>query len=511
MITLARLKNSKVARNSAASYFAFASTSVSGLLSIPVAVAYLGKEQIGLWASVSAMVGYLLWMDLGIGNAAGRMLASSIADRNQSEINLWWSVVQICLWLLGFIVMLVAILCTPLFILFFQIPDHLQKEAWFLLIGCSVIAGINFPLRAIPGFLTAEDRFYWVPVCQGILPWIQLGGFYLMLRLGHGLYSYVWGTAASQFFVLLFYRGLVATSSQRPRIRLRGVTWTRIRSLLSLSLNLSVVGLTTSIIQSVPTMILARHGGLAIIPIYTFTSRAPSMIAGLVGRNFQAFYPSLLRLHVSGNRDAFMRRFVLSAQLILALGTAGAGLILAFNHSIVSLLAGPGFFGGFSTTAWFAVGVFLSPMAVAAASLLQISGKMGKTIMISTLNLVAVYFLSVFCFQTFGMPGLAAVFTLQVLGYSTYAFLRGCTNLGYHISDFPSSLWIQSLAVTAAILLAAWFLNSSPDPGGQISFGTRIMPLPGIRGICISGFFLMLAALIAWKPFNGLVRAGPVK
>ena len=502
-----RLKASPVARNSGASYFAFASTSLSGLLSIPVAVAYLEKEEIGLWAAVNAMVAYLLWMDLGIGVAAGRLLAPSVTARDQAEINRWWSVIQVSLAILGIVVMLLALACIPLFVRIFEVPEHLRHDAWILLIGSAVLAGINFPLRAIPGFLTAENRFHWVPICQGILPWAQLGGFYFMLQMGHGLTSYVWGTAATQFFTFVIYRFLLHKSELKPRVSLREISIKRIRSLLSLSLNLSALGLTNSLLQSLPTIILARHGGLASIPVYTFTSRAATMASGLVGRNLHAFYPSLLRLHVSGDREGFIKRFKVAAELTLALGTAGAGTILVFNSVIVSLLAGQSYFAGLPTTAWLALGAFLTPLALTAASLLQISGRMGKTIPLTLLNLTLVYFASIFAFQRFGMPGLACVFTLQVLGYSTYAFLRGCRNLEYRISEFPKSLWVIPLAVSAAILLAGWFLNSAPATGMQINLGTRLIQLPGIPGICIAVVFAMFGGAIAWNPLRGYLRS----
>jgi O-antigen/teichoic acid export membrane protein len=497
-----RLKSSPVAKNSGASYFAFISTSLSGLLSIPVAVAYLEKDEIGLWAAVSTMVAYLLWMDLGIGVAAGRLLAPSVNAKDRAEVNRWWSVIQVSLLILGIIVMLLALASVPLFFWVFEVPPHLRHDAQVLLVGCAVISGINFPLRAIPGFLTAENRFHWVPICQGLLPWVQVGGFYLMLRMGHGMSSYVWGTAASQLFVLVFYRFLIHKSPLRPRTTLRGISMQRIRSLLSFSLNLSALGLTNSLLQSLPTMILARHGGLASIPIYIFSCRAATMASGLVGRNLHAFYPSLLRLHVSGNREEFMKKFKVAADITLAFGTIGAGGILVFNEAIVSLLAGPTFFAGISTTAWLALGVFITPLSLTAASLLQISGSMGKTIPFTVLNLVVVYFASIFAFQRFGMPGLAGVFTLQVLGYSSYAFARGCRNLGYQIADFPKSLWITPIAVSAAIFLAAWYLGSTPPEGMKISIGSKLLPLPGIRGICMATFFAALGGAIIWLPLR---------
>jgi hypothetical protein len=40
----------------AASYFDFFSVAACGLLSIPIAVAYLSKSELGIWAIVNALI-----------------------------------------------------------------------------------------------------------------------------------------------------------------------------------------------------------------------------------------------------------------------------------------------------------------------------------------------------------------------------------------------------------------------------------------------------------------------
>lgn len=76
-MTLKSLLQKPASKNAAASYLAFASSALWGLASIPLAVTYLKPEQIGLWAIVNALLGYLAWADLGIGPAIGRIMAPS--------------------------------------------------------------------------------------------------------------------------------------------------------------------------------------------------------------------------------------------------------------------------------------------------------------------------------------------------------------------------------------------------------------------------------------------------
>ena len=128
MITFKRLKESRAARNAAASYFAFVSNAIYGFVSIPIAVHYLSKEQLGLWASVNAMVAYLLWMDMGVGSATGRKMAAAIVARDSGGINTWWTATQLALWVLGGLTVIIGLCCVPLFIALFNIPTPLHQD-----------------------------------------------------------------------------------------------------------------------------------------------------------------------------------------------------------------------------------------------------------------------------------------------------------------------------------------------------------------------------------------------
>ena len=91
MFSLQRLKRSRALHNLSSSYLAFVSSSSCALFSIPVAVHHLSKDEIGLWSIVQVVVGYLVWLDLGIGQATGRKIADAFAHDDRSEINRWWT------------------------------------------------------------------------------------------------------------------------------------------------------------------------------------------------------------------------------------------------------------------------------------------------------------------------------------------------------------------------------------------------------------------------------------
>jgi O-antigen/teichoic acid export membrane protein len=496
MLSFKRLKQSKAARNTAAAYFAFFSMAASGFLSIPVAVRFLDKEEIGLWAAINAMISYLLWMDLGIGNAIGRKMADAIVAKDQEEIDNWWTLTQVTLWILGAGMVIIGLLCTPVFIAIFKVPPQLKSDAWLLLGVTSAIAGINFPLRAVPGLLTAQERFHWVSICQGTMPWLQFGGFYFMVSRGHGLSSYLWGTAASQFFVFVFYKVLVLHSEQRPRWSRAGFDRERFRSLFSFSLSMSVAGLKESLLQSLPTMILARHGGLASVPIYTFTARAPQIVASLVRRTSNAFYPSLINLYVAREKEEFLAKHRFTGMLTLTIATIAASGVLLFNQFFVELIAGRDYYAGPYANIGFAVSIIIVSMSTLHSCLLHVSGKMKKTSMVSILSLIGSYVAAILALQYFGMAGLAAVFAIEPMIYGIYGFTQGAKTMEYKISEFSLSTLIY--ACLSCLLMAASGIAMNFVPSGTlvIHLWSRSATVPGPYQFAIAILIAMIASAI---------------
>ena len=110
MPSFGQLLRSRAAGIAGMSYAAFAANSVAGLLSIPLAVAHLGKDQIALWTLVTQFVSYLVWLDLGVGTAVGRKIADPIAKGNSREINACWSLSISVLALLGVVLVAIALM-----------------------------------------------------------------------------------------------------------------------------------------------------------------------------------------------------------------------------------------------------------------------------------------------------------------------------------------------------------------------------------------------------------------
>lgn len=478
MISFKRLKQSRAARNAAASYFAFFSISISAFISIPLAVHYLNKVEIGLWMIVNQIVQYLLWMDLGIGNATGRKMADGVARHDQEEINQWWTVTRVALVVQGIMLILLGLALVPFVLQFFKIPPEFLQDARLLLGGAILVAGLSLPLRGIDGLMTAQERFHWIPLGQGFLPWLNLAVFATLLQLGLGINAYIFAMASTQLATWLYYSILVRTGPLVPGWSSKGLTWNRFRSLFGFSLNLSAIGLMDAVINSLPAMILARTGGLAEVPRYAFSARGPSLIMGLVRRTTHSFYPGLQKLYVTGEKERFQAKFRHVGILTLSIGLIAAGCVIAGNRALVELLAGPDFFAGAQPTTWFAVTVISVPTYGLFLSLRHFSGNMGKTTLVAFMKLAVAVAVAIPSFLHFGLTGLAAVFALTPLIDVIYGYIKGTQACGFSPRLLCGRILVTAITMMVTILALGMFVAANPGIGLPVTLLSKTIHLP---------------------------------
>lgn len=504
MRLLQQLKRSRAARIAGLSYAAFGCNSFCTLVSIPLAVAFLGKEQIALWTLISQFVGYLLWMDFGVGEAVGRKIADPIAAGDSRETDSWWTLIIGVLGIQGLLVMAAGAALWPWWVGWFEIDTALRPDAAWLYVAAIVLAGISMPMRAYPGMLLAQQRYAWVPGAQCLSPWVQLGVFVLCLRAGLGVKSYLFGMLArliTDWAVLLFavHRGPL-------RVRFRSGAFTRQRStsLFRYSGSVALIGFTHALTQSLPSLLLGRLGGLLLVPVYHFTARVPEIMANLSVRTTYAFYPAIQAHLIASERTPFLHKFRAVQRLGIALGMAVAGIVLCFNQSILTWLAAPDFFAGSHVNIWFAVAAISMPYTRSLHHLLQHSGEMGKSGWLSILTVMLGSLVAWHAYPSHGMVGIAAAFILlPLLIDAPYAAIRGSRNCNFTLKTAcgPGILALLT-SITLVLILGYWTSHgSSPHPPITVFGRPTVLPATrewiSLATLCTIGVTLAIRQLHA--------------
>lgn len=225
MLKLLKLRMSSSSKNAISSLLAFTSSTICGLISIPLAVTYLSKEEIGLWSLTSVIVSYLLWLDLGIGNAVGRKIAAAVTAEDTEEINRWWTLSVSTLGVLGVLMFLLSLALSVFLPQLFGIQTSHGQTASQLFMGVATVSALGMPIRVYPGMLLAQDRFHWVSIGQTVSSWVQISLFFILLHSGYGVQSYLLAYVASQFAGWSVFVWQVHSCERRIRMDLSGLQW----------------------------------------------------------------------------------------------------------------------------------------------------------------------------------------------------------------------------------------------------------------------------------------------
>lgn len=473
---------------------------------IPVAVAYLEGPQIGLWAVVNTMLSYLLWMDLGIGAATGRLIADAVANDDRDEIDRWWTVTRVTLWIQGCLVIGIGCAIVPLAIGWMNVDELLVGEAKTLLYGGVLVTGLSFPVRGTTGLLTAQNRFHWIPLMQGTIPWFNFLAFFLCLQAGWGLKSYLFGLAVSQLAIWICCRAFIVFGPYKPKWNGSGIKKARFLSLFKLSGNMAIVGLVATILRGLPTMMLARLGGLSVVPVYNFSSRAPQLGGTLVGRTYHSFYPGLQRLHVSQRRDAFLERHLAVGRVTLSAALCGAAIVLAINPMIVQLIASDQYFSGLFANIWFAVALISVPFAGLFQILLPISGSMGKAAPVSVVKLLASIYLAIIGWNWYGLAGVAAVFALLPLVDLVYAWFRGTKSCGYTYREISPQLLSFGIVAIVLTVLTGYYMISVNETPTVVYFVSNRFEFPDLKALWASAGMLLIGMISLGQSLRFLIK-----
>jgi O-antigen/teichoic acid export membrane protein len=508
MFSLKRLSQSRAGRNAAASYLAFLSTSICGLVSVPIAVSYLDKTEMGLWTIVYVIVGYLMWLDMGVGTATGRKIAEAMAKNDEIEINRWWTLSIGVLAILGLLMLIVSLAISPFLAGLLKIPPEQTTDALWIFLGAATISSLGMPFRAYPGLLLAQERFHWVPLVQAIIPWIQIFVFWFMLHGGHGVRSYPVAFGLSQSCGWAIWAWQIHHRELRIKPDFSGWTKNRFNDLFSYSGSIAVSGIVGSILQSIPSLLLARLGGLALVPVYNLTNRGPAMVNSLTQRTTHAFYPNLQKLYVAGEHVRFRAKYREVNQLSVWVSLVGAGAVLAGNRCLITWLAKVDFFAGHWTNVWFACALMVIPFANGLVNLLQYSGSMGKFALISVVETLLGVVLCSLGYHYFELPGIAAVFAmLPLAARAPYALLRGARNCGFHPWDMSGNALITlAICLTLTFIGATWIASDNGQPI-PLSILGRMTSWPTWREIITGLALAILGSGLALRQLARVRRA----
>jgi len=430
--------------------------------SVPLALHYLSKKEIGLWGVVTQIAGYLVLVDLGMASSISRILIDhkdTTADGVYGTIiktGMLVSLVQ------GAIIAIAGAVVSLWLPELFNVPLEHRQKFQILVAGHCFILGSLFVGRMFNYILLAHQRYDAMNYAQigGLI--VNLAGMWLGFAWGWGLYSLLVGysvnsllQAAANFFSVRGLKLFPPTGAWGKANR------KMFKELFSYGREVFLLSVGWQLVNASQMLVIGRTLGFDAAGIWSIATKPFAMAQQVVFRVLDYAGAGLAEMMVREERERLVARFrdivILSAALATWVGLATA----LCNHDFL-LLWTKGKVSWSANSDW-----LMGLMVVVYATTRCYIGFIGLTKQIRAMKYmyplegVAFIGLSLLTSRVWGLNGVIASAVLtNLLCSGLYGFFRTKLYFGFRDSGELAS-WLKwplicLVAMAAVFGFVAW-------------------------------------------------------
>lgn len=252
-------------------------TFLTGLISIPLTIHYLGAERYGLWMTISSAISFLTFADLGLGNGLVNAISKSDGMDNQDEATT--SVASVFFLLLG--------ISSTLFLFYWIVYSHIPWYRFFNVVSDTAIREsgptmtvlvsiclINMPLGIIERIRLGYQEGYKNQIWLSVGSIIGLLAVLLAIRFEAGLPWLVLAISSGSVLAT-FMNGFQLFVFSKPKLfpNLKRFNYHISKNLIGIGFIFFILQLFAFLGNSIDNIIIAHTLGASAVASYAVTKK----------------------------------------------------------------------------------------------------------------------------------------------------------------------------------------------------------------------------------------------
>lgn len=328
----------RFAHSLATSYLLLGANMVYTLLSLPLALSYLGKKEFGLWIITSQIAGYMAMVDLGMNTSIARILIDKKDHRDDDH---YGGAIKTGI-LVGLaqagIILLVGIVIAAFLGTWLRVPEELSRKFFWLMLGQVVLTAGTFATRTFGQVLYAWQRMDIANYAQIAQTAVWLATLWIGFAWGLGVYSLLFSAAAGFVCVTVINAFACHRLDLWPRPGKWGrATGRQFREVFSYSADLFLIALGSQLILSSQTILVTRVLGMDTATVWTVMTKAFSLITQVIWRIIGNTMPAFAEMMARGETCRLWHRYRGLFITVTVLCGLGGVLFAASNSEFVHL------------------------------------------------------------------------------------------------------------------------------------------------------------------------------
>jgi O-antigen/teichoic acid export membrane protein len=278
------LRTIRARKNIAASFLIKGASIAIGLILFPMTISYLNPTKYGIWITLSSLVAWFSFFDIGLGNGLRNKLAEALAVNDKKLAKVLISTAYAILIIIVFILLVVFFSVNPFLnwnsILNANTEDTAPSELTFLAIIIFSFFSMNFVLRLIRTILEAHQRPAFSSFFDLLGKVISLVSVFVLVRTTDGsLLLLAFAISLSPFIVLTFASVYFFNSKYKMyRPSINHVDFSKARTLFSLGVKFFIIQIAVILLYQTNNIIITQIIGPSEVTTYNVAFKYCSVI-----------------------------------------------------------------------------------------------------------------------------------------------------------------------------------------------------------------------------------------
>jgi len=371
-------------------------STVLTLISLPLAVRYLGAERYGVWATVTTTVVWINLLDLGIANTLTNHLSRAFALNDKHSAARYFTN---ALFLTGGIAVLAGILLAcllpqidwPRLLNVSRNVDPAEVRET-IAVACGIML-LALPCNLVGKVLAGYQELHRNSWAAGVGAVASLGGLALGIALRVSMPILFLMSAGCLTLANLVHLVLIVGWQKRWLIpRVSCIDRTTTAGLLSSGSPFFLIQLAAVAVFSSDNLIVSHYCGASAVTPYSVTWRVVGLTAVLQSLMFPALWPAYAEAYARGDLPWIRRTFAFAMKGTLACTWLCVAFFLLCGRSLIRMWAGPAAVPDYALLlamgAWAVINGFMSVESCLLAALNRTRGQAALSMAAAALNIV---------------------------------------------------------------------------------------------------------------------------
>ena len=308
------------------------------LVSVPLALHFLNREQFGLWVLVAQLASYLNMLDLGMQSSASRIFVN---HKDHKQGGSYGSLVRTSFYVFG----AQALGVLGLGFGFLPVLDRWMgfapatSDSFQALMGWQIlILAFGFSGRTFGCILHAHQKYTWANWggAGGLI--LGLGALAAALSAGWGVFSLTAAGAVTAIFnTLLQLYGCVRLRLLPARGAWGTLQWPMAKNLFSFAKDTFLIALGWQLISASPAILISKLVGLEAAATWAVGTKLFMLFQQIVWKLYDFSTSGLAELFARGEHERMRYRFFQITSATTGVSAFFSGLLFLFNGSFISL------------------------------------------------------------------------------------------------------------------------------------------------------------------------------